>query len=98
METFKVLMANNRQWAEQMRAADPDFFTRTEAGQEPHFLMIGCSDSRVPANQITGLAPGEVFVHRNVANVVVQTDFNMLSVLQFAVDVLKVKHVILVLR
>ncbi len=94
METFKVLMANNRQWAEQMRAADPDFFSRTEGGQEPHFLMIGCSDSRVPLEKMTGALPGEMFVHRNIGNQVWSTDLNMLSVLAYAVNVLDVPHVI----
>jgi carbonic anhydrase len=94
MESLKGLLDNNRRWAAERVAEDPEFFMRLANQQAPEYLWIGCSDSRVPANQITGLAPGEVFVHRNVANVVVQTDFNMLSVLQFAVDVLKVKHVI----
>jgi carbonic anhydrase len=94
METFKVLMANNRQWADQMRAADPDFFSRTEAGQEPHFLMIGCSDSRVPLEKMTGALPGEMFVHRNIGNQVWSSDLNMLSVLAYAVNVLDVPHVI----
>ncbi|TAE74805.1 MAG: carbonate dehydratase [Verrucomicrobia bacterium] len=94
MESLTHLLENNRLWAESQVAVDPQFFTRLANQQSPEYLWIGCSDSRVPANQITGLAPGEIFVHRNVANVVVQTDFNMLSVLQFAVDVLKVKHVI----
>ncbi len=94
MESLAHLLNNNREWAAAQVAEDPQFFARLANQQSPEYLWIGCSDSRVPANQITGLAPGEVFVHRNVANVVVQTDFNMLSVLQFAVDVLKVKHVI----
>lgn len=94
METFKTLMANNRKWADQMRAADPDFFSRTEAGQEPHFLMIGCSDSRVPLEKMTGALPGEMFVHRNIGNQVWSTDLNMLSVLTYAVNVLDVPHVI----
>jgi carbonic anhydrase len=94
MESLTNLLDNNRLWAESQIAVDPEFFRRLANQQSPEYLWIGCSDSRVPANQITGLAPGEIFVHRNVANVVVQTDFNMLSVLQFAVDVLKVKHVI----
>ncbi|HLX80315.1 MAG TPA: carbonate dehydratase [Burkholderiales bacterium] len=88
------LFKRNRSWAEGMRAADPDFFNALAHQQAPEFLWIGCSDSRVPANQITGLAPGEVFVHRNVANLVVHTDLNCLSVLQFAVDLLRVRHVI----
>ncbi|WP_035601532.1 carbonate dehydratase [Haloferula sp. BvORR071] len=96
MGSLKHLLENNRQWAEAQIAEDPDFFARLARQQSPEYLWIGCSDSRVPANQITGLAPGEVFVHRNIANVVVQTDFNLLSVLQFAVDVLKVKHVLVV--
>lgn len=88
------LLDNNRAWAATRVAHDPGFFTRLEKQQAPEFLWIGCSDSRVPANEIVGLDPGELFVHRNVANVVVHTDLNCLSVLQFAVDVLKVKHVI----
>ncbi|MFM2243734.1 MAG: hypothetical protein RLZ97_2590 [Verrucomicrobiota bacterium] len=94
MQTLKVLLEANQHWAAARVAEDPQFFTRLANQQSPEYLWIGCSDSRVPANQITGLDPGEVFVHRNVANVVVETDFNLLSVLQFAVDVLKVKHVI----
>jgi carbonic anhydrase len=88
------LFRRNRAWAEGVRAADPGFFGALANQQSPEFLWIGCSDSRVPANQITGLAPGEVFVHRNVANLVVHTDLNCLSVLQFAVDLLRVRHVI----
>ena len=88
------LLQNNRAWAADRVKHDPTFFTRLEKQQAPEFLWIGCSDSRVPANEIVGLDPGELFVHRNVANVVVHTDLNCLSVLQFAVDVLKVKHVI----
>jgi carbonic anhydrase len=88
------LFENNRAWAERMVAQDPEFFDRLARLQNPAYLWIGCSDSRVPANQITGLQPGEVFVHRNVGNVVVHTDLNYLSVMQFAVDVLKVKHII----
>ncbi|RYD62296.1 MAG: carbonate dehydratase [Verrucomicrobiaceae bacterium] len=94
MSSLDHLLENNRVWAATRVAEDPEFFSRLVAQQTPEYLWIGCSDSRVPANQITGLDPGEIFVHRNVANVCVQTDFNMLSVLQFAVDVLKVKHVI----
>ncbi len=92
--TLKHLFENNRNWAERMLAQEPAFFDRLAHLQNPEYLWIGCSDSRVPANQITGLQPGEVFVHRNVANVVVHTDLNCLSVMQFAVDVLKVKHII----
>jgi carbonic anhydrase len=88
------LFERNRAWAKDMQAADPAFFSDLANQQSPEFLWIGCSDSRVPANQITGLAPGEVFVHRNVANLVVHTDLNCLSVLQFAVDLLRVRHVI----
>jgi carbonic anhydrase len=94
MTGIAELFARNRAWAERMLAADPDFFRSLARQQAPQFLWIGCSDSRVPANQITGLAPGEVFVHRNIANVVVHSDLNCLSVLQFAVDLLKVRHVI----
>ena len=90
------LKANNRAWAERKVAADPDFFRRLERQQAPQYLWIGCSDSRVPANEIVGLDPGELFVHRNVANLAPPQDANYLSVLQFAVDVLKVKHVIVV--
>jgi carbonic anhydrase len=88
------LFANNRRWAQSELGADPDFFRRLATQQAPKYLWIGCSDSRVPANQIIGLPPGEVFVHRNVANLVVHTDLNCLSVLQYAVDVLRVEHVI----
>ncbi len=94
MRTLKTLLDANEHWADAMALGDPDFFRRLENQQTPEYLWIGCSDSRVPANQITGLQPGEVFVHRNVANQVVETDFNVLAVLQYAVDVLKVKHVI----
>jgi carbonic anhydrase len=88
------LLENNRAWAADQRARDPDFFTGLAERQSPEYLWIGCSDSRVPANEIVGLVPGDVFVHRNVANVVVHTDLNCLSVLQYAVDVLRVRHVI----
>jgi len=94
MDKLPKLLDNNRAWAADRVRHDPTFFTRLEKQQAPEFLWIGCSDSRVPANEIVGLDPGELFVHRNVANVVVHTDLNCLSVLQFAVDVLKVKHVI----
>jgi len=92
--SVKDLFKRNRDWAAGMRAADPTFFSSLANQQSPEFLWIGCSDSRVPANQITGLAPGEVFVHRNVANLVVHTDLNCLSVLEFAIELLKVRHVI----
>lgn len=95
MDDLESLLDNNRRWAANVNANDPEFFTRLANQQSPQYLWIGCSDSRVPANQITGLAPGEVFVHRNVANVVVETDFNLLAVLQYAVDVLKIRHVII---
>jgi carbonic anhydrase len=90
------LKANNRAWAARMIANDADFFRRLERQQAPQYLWIGCSDSRVPANEIVGLAPGDLFVHRNVANLAPPQDANYLSVLQFAVDVLKVKHIIVV--
>jgi carbonic anhydrase len=94
MKRLDKLLSNNRIWAAGERRREPDYFTKLSQLQAPEYLWIGCSDSRVPANQITGLAPGEVFVHRNVANIVVHADLNCLSVLQYAVDVLKVKHVI----
>jgi carbonic anhydrase len=94
MRALDHLFDNNRRWAAEVTAARPDFFQRLAAQQAPEYLWIGCSDSRVPANEIVGLLPGELFVHRNVANVVVHTDLNCLSVLQYAVDVLKVRHVI----
>src|SRR5882672_9801673 len=90
------LKSNNRAWADRMISADADFFKRLERQQAPEYLWIGCSDSRVPANEIVDLAPGELFVHRNVANVVVHSDLNCLSVMQFAVEVLKVEHIIVV--
>jgi carbonic anhydrase len=94
MRTLTHLFAHNRAWAAEMTRQDPDFFTRLSLQQAPEYLWIGCSDSRVPANQITGLPPGEMFVHRNVANIVAHTDLNCLSTIQFAVDVLKVRHII----
>lgn len=94
--SLDVLFENNQQWVKSVTDADPDFFKRLANQQSPEYMWIGCSDSRVPANQITGLAPGEVFVHRNIANVVVHTDMNALSVIQFAIDQLKVKHIIVV--
>ena len=95
MQTLKALIDRNRTWATGVKAQDPDFFTKLSKQQSPQYLWIGCSDSRVPANQIVGLLPGEIFVHRNVGNIVVHTDFNCLSVIQYAVAVLKVKHIIL---
>jgi len=96
MGQLDELLQRNRQWSEALRARDPDFFRRLSDQQAPKYLWIGCSDSRVPANQIIDMAPGEVFVHRNVANVVAHTDLNALSTIQFAVDVLRVEHVIVV--
>ena len=96
MNKLEALFASNREWAHSVKTSDPLFFEKLAAQQNPEYLWIGCSDSRVPANQIVGLMPGEVFVHRNVANMVVHTDFNCLTVLQYAVDVLKVKHVMVV--
>ncbi len=93
--SLEHLFVNNRTWVENVLHDEPDFFEKLRHQQSPEYLWIGCSDSRVPANQIIGLPPGEIFVHRNVANVVVHTDLNCLSVLHFAVEVLKVKHVIL---
>ena len=90
------LLENNFSWSENVTKNDPDYFKRLASQQSPDYLWIGCSDSRVPANQIIGLAPGEIFVHRNIANVVVHTDLNALSVIQFAVDQLHVKHIIVV--
>jgi carbonic anhydrase len=94
MKVLKHLFENNRKWAEGIKSKNPEFFTRLSEQQKPQYLWIGCSDSRVPANEIVGLLPGELFVHRNVANIVIHTDLNCLSVIQFAVDVLKVKHII----
>lgn len=94
MSSLAELFLNNRSWAQSHIENDPGFFEKLSIQQQPEFLWIGCSDSRVPAEDLVGLAPGEIFVHRNVANVVVHTDFNSLSVIQFAVDVLKVKHII----
>jgi carbonic anhydrase len=94
MEPLDHLFAQNRAWSEAIRAKDPEFFLKLSRQQSPTYLWIGCSDSRVPANEIVNLMPGELFVHRNIANVVVHTDLNCLSVMQFAVDVLKVKHII----
>ena len=95
-DDLNELIRRNHAWSERVRAEDPEFFSRLSQQQAPEYLWIGCSDSRVPANQIIDMAPGEVFVHRNVANVVVHTDLNCLSVIQFAVDVLKVEHILVV--
>jgi carbonic anhydrase len=94
MRILKTLFENNKRWADGIKEKDPDFFTKLSKQQNPEYLWIGCSDSRVPANEIVGLIPGEVFVHRNIANLVVHTDLNCLSVIQFAVEVLKIKHII----
>ena len=94
LESYKRLLLANKAWVKDKLGVQPDFFERHVAEQRPEFLWIGCSDSRVPAEEITGAGPGELFVHRNIANLVVHTDFNLLSVLQYAVDVLKVKHII----
>lgn len=94
MRVLRHLLAQNRAWSENIRVHDPDFFWKLSHQQSPHYLWIGCSDSRVPANQIVGLLPGELFVHRNVANLVVHTDLNCLSAMQFAIDILKVEHII----
>jgi len=94
MSSLAELFSNNQAWAQHLNARDPDFFEKLSHQQHPEYLWIGCADSRVPAEELVGLAPGELFVHRNVANVVVHTDFNCLSVMQFAVDLLKVRHII----
>jgi carbonic anhydrase len=95
-QTIEHLFANNKAWSDRMHAEDPEFFARLVNQQSPQYLWIGCSDSRVPANQIVGLAPGEIFVHRNIANVVVHTDLNALSVIHYAVEFLRVKHILVV--
>ena len=95
-QTIEHLFGNNKAWSERKHSEDPEFFTRLVNQQSPEYLWIGCSDSRVPANQIVGLAPGEVFVHRNIANVVVHTDLNALSVIHYAVAILRVKHILVV--
>lgn len=94
MKSLSLLLDNNRKWAEQLIKKQPDFFQKLSLQQSPDYLWIGCADSRVPANEIVGLLPGELFVHRNVANLVSHTDMNCLSVLQYAIDILKVKHII----
>lgn len=96
MHPLDPLLKNNRNWAQKIHAQNPDFFPTLSRQQAPDYLWIGCSDSRVPANEICGLLPGEIFVHRNVANIVVHSDLNCLSVMQYAVDVLKVKHILVV--
>lgn len=96
MDSLKELFANNRAWSAQRTAEDPEFFTRLARQQAPRYFWIGCADSRVPASEIIGLDPGEVFVHRNVANLVVHTDLNCLTVLQYAIEVLKVEHIMVV--
>src|SRR5436309_388647 len=98
MDDVERLISNNRAWSQRMQEEDPAFFSRLAEQQAPSYLWIGCSDSRVPANEIIGLLPGEVFVHRNVANLIVPTDMNCLSVIQYAVDALQVRHVMVVWR
>jgi carbonic anhydrase len=94
MKSYEKLLVENKAWANERIEKDPEFFSRLEQLQTPQYLWIGCSDSRVPANQITGTEPGEIFVHRNIANLVINTDVNLLSVLEYAVEVLKVQHII----
>lgn len=94
MRILRNIFEQNRQWADSIKQADPGFFSRLAKHQSPYILWIGCADSRVPANQITNLPPGDLFVHRNIANLVVHTDLNCLSVIQYAVEVLKVKHIV----
>ena len=93
-KSYKQLLENNKQWVASQLAQDPVYFDKLAHSQNPEYLWIGCSDSRVPANQITGTSPGDIFVHRNIANMVIHSDMNMLSVLSYAVEVLKVKHII----
>jgi len=94
LASYNQLFHNNKKWVQQKLMEDPEYFTKLGKGQAPDYLWIGCSDSRVPANEITGTQPGELFVHRNIANMVVHSDMNLLSVLSYAVEVLKVKHII----
>src|SRR5678809_1398051 len=94
MHSYEKLLLQNKAWAQEITADDPGYFERLSLLQTPEFLWIGCSDSRVPADRITGTHPGEIFVHRNISNLVVHTDLNLLSVLQFAVEILKVRHII----
>ncbi|CAG4991171.1 Carbonic anhydrase 2 [Dyadobacter sp. CECT 9275] len=96
IKSYNKLFENNKNWVKQVTQEDPDFFNKLANGQSPEFLWIGCSDSRVPANEITGTSPGDIFVHRNIANMVVHTDMNMLSVLDYSVNVLGVKHIMIV--
>lgn len=96
MKSYQKLLQSNREWAAKQNEIDPTFFEKMSAGQNPEFLWIGCSDSRAPADKLTGTEPGQIFVHRNVANLVIHTDFNLLSVLQYAVEVLKVNHIMVV--
>ncbi|MBW2181792.1 MAG: carbonic anhydrase, partial [Deltaproteobacteria bacterium] len=95
MRALKNLFENNKKWASKIKESDPELFDRISKQQNPEYLWIGCSDSRVPANEIVGLSSGELFVHRNIANMVIHTDMNCLSVIQYAVEALKVKHIIL---
>ncbi|MEN8265130.1 MAG: carbonate dehydratase [Nitrospirota bacterium] len=94
MRILNNLFENNKKWAKKVKGSDPDFFSKLSKQQHPEYLWVGCSDSRVPANEIIGMLPGEVFVHRNIANLVIHTDLNCLAVIQYAVEVLKVKHII----
>lgn len=94
MDNINKLLANNKAWAEKISESNPDFFRQLSTAQSPNYLWIGCADSRVPANEIIGLLPGEIFVHRNIANLVVQTDFNCMSVIEYSVAMLKVEHII----
>lgn len=94
MHSYQKLLLDNKAWANQKKQEDPEFFERLQHVQTPEFLWIGCSDSRVPPNEITGTQPGEIFIHRNIANMVVHTDLNLLSVLEYAVNVLNVEHII----
>ena len=94
MKVLRHLFDNNKKWAEKIKKADPDFFAKLSRQQKPQYLWIGCADSRVPANEIVNMLPGEIFVHRNIANLVVHTDLNCLSVIQYAVEVLRVRHII----
>jgi carbonic anhydrase len=96
MQSYQKLLLANKTWAHSAKASDPEYFTRMAAGQQPEFLWIGCADSRAPADKLSGTEPGQIFVHRNVANLVINTDINLLSVLQYAIEVLNVKHIMVV--